>query len=102
MLKDNSVMISTIQELYYNFKLCDLRPTFFLLSVWIEQDLEAHIILLSQNCYVDKLLKYFGIDNCNSIKTSLSSGTDLFSLILMHSEQSKIKSVSYLSVISSL
>jgi len=42
------------------------------------------------------------MDNCNSVKTPLSSETDLFGLIPILLEQTEMKSVSYLLAVSSL
>ena len=59
-------------------------------------------ISLSQSHYINKPLKYFGIEGYIPIKTSLSPEIDLSSLVPMPFEQSKIKSVSYLSAMDSL
>ena len=47
MSKDESTKISIVQELQQHFKLHNLKPTSFLLSVQVKQDLEAHTISLS-------------------------------------------------------
>ena len=70
-LKDDSAIISIVQELQQYFKLYDLDPTSFLLLVQVKQDLEAHTILLSQSYYINELLKHFGMDDCNPVKTPL-------------------------------
>jgi len=101
-LKDNSAMTSTVQELQQHFKLYDLGPTFFLLTAQIKQDLIVYSISLSQSHYINKPLKYFGIEDYIPVKTSLSPEIDLSSLVPMPFEQSKIKSVSYLSAMDSL
>ena len=49
--KDNFAIAFTVQDLYQNF----------------------------QSHYVNELLKYFGMDDCNPIKLFLPSETDLFS-----------------------
>ena len=64
--------------------------------------MEAYTISLSQSHYIQELLKYFGIDDCNSVKTPLFSGTDLSDLVPMPFEQTKMKSISYLLVVGSL
>jgi len=64
--------------------------------------LEAHTISLSQSHYTNELLKCFGIDDCNSVKTHLFSGTGLSDLVPMPFEQTEMKSVPYLSVVGSL
>jgi len=80
-------MTSIVQELQQHFQLCDLGLTFFLLSVQIKQDLKAHFISLLQSHYINELLKYFGIEKCNSIKTPLvkvkSSGLFLFLFLFL-------------------
>jgi len=79
--KDDAAIDSTVQELSKHFKLRDLGTTTFLLSVQVKQDLEAHTISLSQSHYVDELLKRFNMEEYNPVKTSLSSGSDLSSLV---------------------
>ena len=102
MLKDNSAMTSTVQELQQHFKIYDLGPTFFLLITQIKQDLIACFVSLSQSYYINEPLKHFGIGDYIPIKTSLSPEIDLSGLVPMPFEQSKIKSVSYLSAVDSL
>ena len=97
-LKDDSAIISIVQELQQYFKLYDLDPTSFLLLVQVKQDLEAHTILLSQSY----LLKHFGMDDCNPVKTPLFSETDLSGLVPISSEQTEMKLVPYLSAVGSL
>ena len=58
--------------------------------------------MLSQSHYINELIKYFEIDNCNPTKTPLPPETDLSNLFLTNIKQSKIKSVSYLSAMESL
>ena len=101
-LKDDSAIISIVQELQQYFKLYDLDPTSFLLLVQVKQDLEAHTILLSQSYYINELLKHFGMDDCNPVKTPLYSETDLFGLVPISSEQTEMKLVPYLSAVGSL
>ena len=72
---------STVQELSKHFKLRDLGATTFFLSVQVKQDLKAYNISLSQSHYVDELLKQFNMEECNPVKTPLSPGSDLSSLV---------------------
>ena len=101
-LKDDSAIISIVQELQQYFKLYDLDPTSFLLLVQVKQDLEAHTILLSQSYYINELLKHFGINDCNPVKTPLFSETDMSGLVPIPSEQTEMKLVPYLSAVGSL
>jgi len=101
-LKDNSVMTFTVQELQQYFKLYNLGPNFFLLSVQIKQDLETYTISLSQSHYINKLLKHFEMDDCNLVKIPLSLEIDLSSLVPTPSEQTEMKSVLYLLTVDSL
>ena len=90
--KDDAAMDSTVQELSKHFKLRDLGATTFLLSVQVKQDLEAHTISLSQSHYVDELLKRFNMEECNPVKTPLSPGSDLSSLVPTPSQQEEMRS----------
>ena len=101
-LKDNSAVISIVQELQQYFKLYDLDLTSLLLLVQVKQDLEAHTILLSQSYYINELLKHFGINDCNPVKTPLFSETDMSGLVPIPSEQTEMKLVPYLSAVGSL
>jgi len=100
--KDDATMDSTVQELSKHFKLRDLGVTTFLLSVQVKQDLEAHTISLSQSHYVDELLKRFNIKECNPVKTPLSSGSDLSSLVPTPSQQEEMRFIPYLAAVGSL
>jgi len=95
-------MDSTVQELSKYFKLCDLGTTTFFLSVQVKQDLEAHTISLSQSHYVDELLKRFNMEECNPVKTPLSPGSDLSSLIPTPFQQEEMRFIPYLAAIGSL
>ena len=75
-------------------KLHDLEPTSFFLLFQIKQDLEAYIILFYQSHYINKLLKYFGMDDYNLMKTSLFLETNFSGLSPTIFEQYKINSVS--------
>jgi len=93
-LKYNFTMAFTDQDLQQYFKLHNLEPTSFSLLFQIKQDLEAYIILLYQSYYINKLLKHFGMNDCNLVKTPLFLGTDLSGLYPTIFQQYKINSVS--------
>ena len=89
--KNDTTMDSTVQELSKHFKLWDLDATTFLLSVQV-----------SQSHYVDELLKCFNIEDCNSVKTPLSPGSDLFGLVPTFSQQEEMRFIPYLAAVGSL
>ena len=100
--KNDAVMDSTVQELSKHFKLRDLGATIFLLSVQVKQDLEAHTISLSQSHYVNELLKQFNMKEYNPVKTPLSPGLDLSSLVPTPSQQEEMHFIPYLAAVGSL
>ena len=100
--KDDAAMDSTVQELSKHFKLRDLGATTFFLSVQVKQDLEAQTVSLSQSHYVDELLKRFNMEECNPVKTPLSPGSNLSSLVPTPSQQEEMRFISYLAAVGSL
>jgi hypothetical protein len=100
--KSDAAMDSVTQELKKHFKLRDLGATTYLLSVQVHQDLESRSISLSQSHYVNELLKRFGMDDCNPVKTPLSPGIDLSAHVPTPSEQQEMRDVPYLSAVGSL
>jgi len=100
--KNDSAMDNVVKELQQHFKLRDLGPTTFLLSVQIHQDFSTHSISLSQPQYIDELLKCFGMDDCKPVQTPLVPGTDLSDLTPTPTQQEEMRSIPYLSAVGAL
>ena len=100
--RNDSAVDSTIKELSKHFKLRDLGPTTFLLAVQVHQDLKKRSISLSQQQYVEELLKRHGMDDCKPVKTPMTPGLDLSDVVVTPEEQEQMKSIPYLSVVGSL
>jgi len=100
--KNDKAMDDTVKELQQHFKLRDLGPTTFLLSVQVKQDLQAHTISLSQSHYIDDLLERFQMDKAKPVKTPLSPGTELSQLVPTESEKQQMRNVPYLSAVGAL
>jgi hypothetical protein len=75
--KDLVLIDRAVEEVSKHFKLRDLGPTKFLLSVEISQDQDNHSISLSQRQYIIDMLKRYGMQDCNPITTPLVPGTKL-------------------------
>lgn len=62
-------------DLAKHIKIRDLGPTEFLLGVRVERDRAKRTIHLSQRQYAVDILKRYGLENCNPVKTPLPSVT---------------------------
>jgi hypothetical protein len=100
--KNDTAVDATIQELKMHFKLCDLGSMSLLLSVQVQQDLDAHSISLTQSHYMDELLQCFSIDDANSVKMPLTPGSELSQLVPTNEQQVEMHSIPYLSAVDSL
>jgi hypothetical protein len=100
--KCDASMDSAVQELSRHFKLRDLGPTTFLLAIQVHQDLQKRSISLSQQQYVEELLKRFAMDDCKPVKTPMTPGLDLSDVVVTPEEQEEMKNVPYLSAVGSL
>ncbi|KAJ3551307.1 hypothetical protein NP233_g13104 [Leucocoprinus birnbaumii] len=100
--KNDAAMDRTVKDLQKHFKLRDLGDTSFLLSVQVKQDLDAHTISLSQTHYIDELLKRFGMNDCNPVRSPLEPGSNLSGIVPTPSEVEDMRKVPYLSAVGSL
>ena len=56
------------------WKFCNLGEAKEYLGMRITRDRKAHTITLDQTCYVEKVAKCFGQENCKKVSTSLPTG----------------------------
>ena len=67
------------QALSKRFQMTDLGPCHHYLGMEVTRDRHKKTLHLSQGAYVDKILKRFGLENCNKTYTPMESGTRLVS-----------------------
>ena len=70
-IKSKQQYESVRDELAKHFKLHELGPTSFLLSVHIERDRSKHSISLSQRQYIIDVLERFSMGDCSTVTTTL-------------------------------
>jgi Reverse transcriptase (RNA-dependent DNA polymerase) len=101
---DKNMMRKTKKFLFKHFDMKDLGETSYVLGLKIHRDRNKSILELSQQAYIDKILKRYGMKNYKSENTPVAKG-DKFSLVQCQKielEKSKIHQISYASLIGSL
>jgi Reverse transcriptase (RNA-dependent DNA polymerase) len=76
---DKNMMYETKKFLFKHFDMKDLGETSYVLGLKIHRDRNKGILGLSQQAYIDKVLKRYGMKNCKSGNTPVVKG-DKFSL----------------------
>jgi Reverse transcriptase (RNA-dependent DNA polymerase) len=76
---DKNMMYETKKFFFKHFDMKDLGETSYVLGLKIHRDQNKDILELSQQAYIDKVLKRYGMENCKSGNTPVSKG-DKFSL----------------------
>ena len=87
-----------------NFEMTDLGDTYFVLRIQIHRDRSWGILRLSQKCYINKVLKRFGMHNCKPGDTPVAK-RDKFSLSLFPKNDFEVKEIQripYASAVGSL
>jgi Reverse transcriptase (RNA-dependent DNA polymerase) len=101
---DKNMMRKTKKFLFKHFDMKDLGETSYVLGLKIHRDRNKSILELSQQAYIDKILKRYGMKNYKSENTHVAKG-DKFSLVQCQKielEKSEIHQISYASLIGSL
>lgn len=68
---------SVKQHLSAHFKLRDLGPVKFFLGVKVERNRKKRTLQLSQQQYINDMLKRYDFDNCHPVSTPLNSSVSL-------------------------
>jgi Reverse transcriptase (RNA-dependent DNA polymerase) len=76
---DKNMMCETKKKNFKHFDMKDLGEASYVLGLKIHRDLNKGILGLSQQAYIDKILKRYGIKNYKSENTPVAKG-DKFSL----------------------
>jgi Reverse transcriptase (RNA-dependent DNA polymerase) len=101
---DKNMMCETKKKNFKHFDIKDLGEASYVLGLKIHRDLNKGILGLSQQVYIDKILKRYGIKNYKSENTPVAKG-DKFSLDQcpkIELEKSEMQQITYASLIGSL
>ena len=101
---DTDLLIETKQILFSHFDMKDLGGSSYVLGIQILHDRPSEIMRLSQQTYIERILKRFNMKSCSSGKTQIVKG-DRFSKGQCPQndiERDKMKAVPYSSVMGSL
>ena len=75
---DTGLLIETKQLLFSHFDIKDLGEASYVLGIQILQDRPSGILRLSQQTYIERILKRFNMQSCSSGKAPIVKG-DRFS-----------------------
>ena len=101
---DTDMLVETKQLLLSHFDMKDLGEAFYVLGIQILYDRPSGILRLSQQKYIESILKRFNMQSCSSSKAQTVKG-DRFSIGQCpwnDIERDKMKAVLYSSVVGSL
>jgi Reverse transcriptase (RNA-dependent DNA polymerase) len=101
---DKNMMCETKKFLFKHFDMKDLGEALYVLGLKIYRDQNKDILGLSQQAYIHKILKRYGMKNCKPENTPVAKG-DKFSLDQCPKtelEKSEMHQISYASLIGSL
>ena len=77
-VNDTDLLVETKQLLFSHFDMKDLGETSYVLGIQILRNRPSGILILSQQTYIERILKRFNMQLCSSGKTSIVKG-DQFS-----------------------
>ena len=101
---DTNLLVETKQLLFSHFDMKDLGEASYVLGIQILSDRPSGIMRLSQQTYIERILKRFNMQTCSFGKTSIIKG-DRFSKGQCPQndiERDQMKAVPYSSVVGSL
>ena len=102
--KDPNKITYVKDTLRKNFKIKDLGPSSYLLSIKINYDRENHTLRLSQCQYIINMLSQFRLSDCNAMTTPVDPGSKLSRACCSASEeeQEEMKNVPYMNAVGAL
>ena len=71
---DTDILIKTKQLLFSHFDMKDLGETSYVLGIQILHDIPSGILRLSQQTYIEHILKRFNMQSCSSGKAPILKG----------------------------
>ena len=75
---DTNLLIETKQLLFSHFDVKDLREASYLLGIQILCDRPSDILRLSQQTYIESILKRFNMQSCSSDEAPIVKGDRFF------------------------
>ena len=75
---DNDLLVETKPFLFSHFAMKDLREASYVLGLQILRDRPSGILRLSQQMYIELILKMFNRHSCSSSKTLIVKGDRFF------------------------
>jgi len=74
---DIELLLETKTFLARNFEMKDLGEAAFILVIQIHRDHPRGVLDLSQETYIEKVLKRYGMQNCKPVDTHVAKGDKL-------------------------
>ena len=101
---DTDLLVETKQLLFSHFDMKDLKEVSYVLGIQILRDRPSGILRLSQQTYIERILKRFNMQSCSSGKAPIVKGDRFSKGQCPHNdiEGYKIKVVPYSSIVGSL
>ena len=101
---DTNPLVETKQLLFSHFDMNDLGEVSYVLAIWILSDRRSDIMRLSEQTYIEHILKRFNMQSYSFGKTPIVKGNIFSKGQYPHNdiERDKMKAVSYSSVVGSL
>jgi hypothetical protein len=101
---DVSLLLETKKFFSSNFDMKDLSEASFVLRIEIQRDRRKGVLRLSQNAYLEKVLKKFSMHACNPTPAPIVKGDkyESFQSLRNQYEIDQMKSVPYASAVGSL
>ena len=101
---DTDLMVETKQLLFSHFDMKDLEEASYVLGIQILRDRPSGILRLSQQTYIERILKRFNIQSCSSVKAPIVKGDGFSNGQCPHNDikRNHMKAISYSLVVGNL
>ena len=98
---DTNLLVETKQLLFSHFDMKDLGKASYVLGIQILRNRPSSIMRLSEQTYIERILKMFNIQSCSSSKAPIVKGDRFFKGQCPQNdiERNQMKSVPYSSVV---
>ena len=101
---DIDLLIETKQLLFSSYDMKDLEEASYVLGIQILRDRPSGILRLSQQTYIERILKRFNMQSCSSDKALIVKGDRFSKGQCPHNdiERDRMKAIHYSSVVGNL
>ena len=101
---DTDLMVEIKQLLFSHFDMKDLGGTSYVLGIQILHDRPSDIMILSQQTYIEHIMKIFNLQSCSSSNTPIVKGDRFSKGQCPHNdiERDQMKAIPYSSIVGSL